>query len=149
MGIIKGLNEIVIVSPFGNRTRKGKREFHPGVDIRVFDKAKDPYAKNILPIIAPEKIKISEINFSPEWGHWLKAKPVEPNELNIIEFQFWHVTARCNPGDIINEGGIIGIPEPGFVPLHLHFETRVAAVGGTSTVDPVPYLKLRNIKIKK
>ena len=146
--LVQGLSKLIITSPFGKRTRNGIKEFHPGIDIRVYNKSIDPEAHTILPIIAPEKISITDIKFHESWGHYIKAVPFEPNPLGIIEFRFWHITPSCNPGDIKEKDEIIGKPESGYVALHLHFETRID-YRGTTPIDPIEYLQSRGQKYGK
>lgn len=137
--LIKDLDPLKIVSKFGNRIREGKEEFHPGIDIRVVDEKYIQY-----PIVAPEKIEITAVKLDPKWGHYIKAS-LEKNKLGIVELRFWHIKPACKVGDIIEEGDIIGAPESGYVPLHLHFETRIE-YRGTTPINPVGYLEYRNQK---
>jgi hypothetical protein len=130
--LIEGLKKLKIVSKFGYRVREGKQEFHEGIDIRVVDA--QWHVKNIL---APEDIKITEINLSPKWGHWIKAVTVHKNDLGIDELRFWHIVPAVNVGDIIPAGNLLGKPEAGYVDLHLHLETRAKG----KLIDPVLYLK--------
>jgi hypothetical protein len=147
--LIQGLDKIIIISPFGERdrfdekTQKTIHEFHPGVDIRVFDKQHDPGASRILSIVAPEDMTITRVEFDQTWGHWIVAKPDNANSLGIIEFRFWHQKPEdvCIVGSMFGEGMSFAMPESGYVPLHLHFETRIA-YRGTTQADPVQYLKL-------
>ena len=137
--LVEGVEKITIVSPFGWRTRAGNNEFHQGVDIRVVDEK-----WRTLRILAPEKLKITAINMDPMWGHWIKAVPLEANELGIDEFRFWHQVPliNCVEGAIFFQDDPMCIPEAGFVALHLHFAT-LKNIG--EFVDPMPYLKLREL----
>ena len=147
--LIQSLNKLHIVSPFGERIREGKKEFHPGVDIRVFNKAVDSNAQIIFPIIAPEAMRITVVNFSNKWGHEIRAVPLEENELGIIEFRFWHV--KPDFGCVVNAefdpDVVLGVPEDGYVPLHLHWETRID-YRGTTPIDPMRYFELRGQEVE-
>lgn len=136
--LIEGMDKVIIVpgGGYGWRQRAGNREFHYGVDIRVVDED-----KNVLKVLAPEKMFIAEVNFDPQWGHWIKARPFEPNELGIDEFRFWHQKPEidCIPDQLFDENVPISTPESGYVALHLHFATLMAG----QFHDPMPYIKLR------
>jgi len=142
--LIQGLEKLVIISLFGERVREGIKEFHPGIDFRVFNKAVDPDATHIFPVIAPERIRITEVKFDPKWGHYIKAVPIEENSLGIIEFRFWHIVPDfgCVPDAEFDPDVILGKPEAGFVPLHLHFETRID-YRGTTPINPMEYLEMK------
>lgn len=152
--LIQGLEKLVIISPFGERDRFDKKtgktihELHPGIDIRVYNKATDPDATTIFPVIAPERIRITEVKFDPKWGHYIKAAPLEENELGIIEFRFWHIVPDfgCVVDAEFDPDVILGKPEAGFVLLHLHFETRID-YRGTTPIDPMKYLKMKGQEI--
>lgn len=133
------LKPIIIVSKYGKRTRNGEEEFHPGIDIRVVDKKWVQY-----PILAPEKMVIRKVIFDKKWGHAIFAVTGEDNELGIEEFRFLHIKPNgdCVEGAPFDEGAEIGMPESGFVDLHLHFECRVRG----NPIDPEKYLKMRDIE---
>ena len=153
--LIQGLQKLKIISPFGERdrfdvkTKKMIHEFHPGVDLRVFNKAIDPDAMHIFPIIAPERIRITEVNFSQKWGHEVRAVPFEENDFGIIEFRIWHIVpdSGCMVDAEFDPDVILGKPEAGFVLLHAHFETRIDYRGKTA-IDPVPYIKSKGQEIE-
>jgi len=143
--LISGLSALHIVSPFGMRVRNGQEEFHPGVDLRVYDRNIDPGATNILPIESPEKMKITAINLSTKWGHEILAEVSEKNPLGIIQFCFWHIKpieGICEVGAELDEGTIFATPESGYVDLHLHFQTNIDYRGFTA-IDPTKYFKYR------
>lgn len=137
--LIKNLKSLIITSHYGERTRNGLKEFHPGIDVRVVDEKYNPY-----PILAPENMIIKKVVFDKTWGHAIYSVPIDENDLGVDEFRFWHVKPydACKAGAVFNAGDEIGTPEKGYVPLHLHFECR----SGGKTINPVEYLKLRNQK---
>lgn len=137
--IIDKLPKITIVSDFGYRVREGKKEFHPGVDIRVVD---DVY--KVYNIIAQEDIEIVERQTSQRWGHALYAKPVNKTALRVNGFTYWHIVSPHKVGDIVRKGEVLGKPESGYVSLHLHFETLI----DKDRVHPVPYLKALGAEIE-
>lgn len=132
-------NPLNVTSPYGKRTRNGKEEFHPGIDIRVVDEKWKVY-----PILAPEDVTITRVFLDKQWGHAIYAKLENDNDVGVDEFRFWHVKPDdgCVIGAEIKAGEIIGIPESGYVSLHLHFECR----SGGKTIDPILYLNDKNIK---
>lgn len=138
--LIEGMEKVIIVpgGGYGDRWRAGNKEFHYGVDIRVVDKEWKP-----LRVCAPEQIQIAEWNFDPKWGHWMKAEPMEPNELGIDEFRFWHQKPGygCVVGAVFEKDDLLCVPEAGYVDLHLHFATLISG----EFTDPMPYLKLREL----
>jgi murein DD-endopeptidase MepM/ murein hydrolase activator NlpD len=127
------LYPIIITSPFGYRIRKKKQEFHPGIDCRVIDKNYRP-----LPILAPEKLVVAGIHFNAEWGHYILASPLETD---YQQLRFWHITPSVKEGQELVEGEQIGMPESGWVSLHLHLETYKE-----SLIDPIFYLQERHIE---
>ena len=129
--LVTELETLTIVSPFGDRVRNGAHEFHPGIDVRVVDTA-----YNLKKITAPAPMKILEIIYSAQWGHCIKAVPSAGTDLNIDQFVFWHTVPLIKEGDDVDKGAIIGIPEHGYVPEHLHFETHVNG----QPIDPCKYL---------
>jgi len=130
--IIDKLPKITIVSDFGYRVREGKKEFHPGIDIRVVD---EKYT--VMDVLAQEDVEIIERETSKRWGHALHAKPINKNALGIDGFTYWHIVSPHKVGDIVKKGESLGTPESGYVSLHLHFETLT----GADCVHPVPYLR--------
>lgn len=132
--LIKDLNPLIIVSPFG--WREMDQLFHPGIDIRVVDTQWIPHQ-----IIAPETMIITEVKLSKKWGHEIKAIPVEKNDLGIDTFVFWHVAPSedCVEDATVGEGWEIGTPEAGYVALHLHWETRKQG----QALNPLLYLDMR------
>lgn len=137
--LVKNLDTVKITSPYGERTRNGLKEFHPGIDVRVVDAQ-----YNLCQILAPEAVTIKKVVFDKTWGHAIYAEPDDENDLGVDEFRFWHVKPydTCKAGAVFNAGDEIGTPEKGYVSLHLHFECR----SGGKTINPVEYLKLRNQK---
>lgn len=137
--IIDKLKTITIVSDFGERVREGKKENHPGIDIRVVD---EKYA--VMDVLAQEDIEIVERETSARWGHAVHAKPMNKNALGIDGFTYWHIVSPHKIGDIVSKGDVLGQPESGYVSLHLHFET----LAGTDRIHPVPYLKSLGAEIE-
>jgi len=137
--LIRDLPKVKIVSPFGERYRRGRTERHLGIDVRVID---GQY--RVHDVIAPEDIEVTDVKYDKMWGHYIFAKPLDKNTLGIDGFEFWHIVPGVKKGDIVKGGDILGKPESGYVDLHLHFVTKKAGVH----VDPVKYLKLRDAEME-
>jgi murein DD-endopeptidase MepM/ murein hydrolase activator NlpD len=127
---------LIITSDYGWRIRDGKKELHPGIDIRCVDSEYKP-----LSIYAPEEIIITKVEFSSQWGHYIEATAFLVSEL-YDKFRFFHLKPSVKVDDIPMDTDIIGVPESGFVALHLHFEV----LKDGKTIDPKIYLDDKGVK---
>ncbi len=136
--LIKSIEKIMIISPFGTRFRKGTMEKHPGIDVRIFNQDIDPGAQHILPVVAPERLRCITVS-TGAWGDFAFFEPLDHPDF-LAEIRMWHLTFEVEPGDELEPGDIIGMPQikGKNTQLHLHFETHDAC---RNPFDPVKYLK--------
>jgi murein DD-endopeptidase MepM/ murein hydrolase activator NlpD len=139
--MLVALDPLIITSPYGERIRNGKKEFHPGVDLKVVDKEWNPFS-----ITAPESMIITRVDLDPNWGHFIEAKADKPEDDFYNSFRFFHLVPHVDVAvdQLFDEGVVIGMPESGWVPLHLHFEVKKNG----KTIDPKLYFNLKGVEYK-
>jgi len=149
---LKDLETAIVVSPFGVRTRKGRTEFHPGIDIRVVDKALQKPA--VSPVCAVEDMRILRRGTGERYGEGF----IVAHGRSGYVWKYIHVDySKMAAGMELLEGDVIGTPNySGTTSLHLHFEMwdergnedrRALGTNPKKLVDPVEkFLKEYDIK---
>ena len=131
--------KLVITSPFGMRTLKGKkRRMHRGVDLRSVDHTtwKD------LDVIAPETCEVKRQGKDSYGNYFVVLEPIS-NAYGYKELKFIHIKkTNFGIGEVIQKGQYISktIINGNSSALHLHFETWK-----DKAEDPVEYFNVMNI----
>jgi len=129
-----------ITSPFGNRIINGQNQFHPGVDLRVFNFTNWKKQR----ILFPCECEILRIGYQEMWGWNVIAKPLYGN---YTELKFVHLhKPECLEKEVYRRGEFLGwttvtpyMKLKGFGE-HLHFETWIG-----EPVDPVKFFDEQGI----
>lgn len=130
------LAQITVTSPYGNRTLKGKSEFHPGVDLRA-PTGEPVYSSDGGVVLRSYESIGKEQDPSKSW--WGYGHRVVIKHDSGIETSYAHLNDRVvAEGQRVERGDLIGhAGESGrsYGP-HLHYEVKVNG----STVDPMEYI---------
>jgi murein DD-endopeptidase MepM/ murein hydrolase activator NlpD len=121
--------QVVMTSKFGVRTLNGKKQFHPGIDLRAIVDA---------PIYAPEQMKIIRHGKGNVYGENF----VVAEGTLLYKFMHCKLVNGLKAGDIVAEGTVIAKSDSsGTSASHLHFETWIKDTKEKAgkAIDPEEY----------
>ena len=130
-----------ITSPYGERTLKGKKEFHGGIDIG---------SKDISPVIVAAYTGIVVNNgFSSTFGNriWVRNTEGKYKDMYTVYPHLFSIDTTIGIGKKIQEGATIGIMgNTGYsFGRHLHFEIRTRPDVKGEHIDPVEIIELYKV----
>lgn len=116
--------ELVITSPYGERTLNFQKVFHQGVDLRSVNKT----SGRLLDITAPERMRVIRRGVDGYGNYYLVTAP---EESEYYELKFIHMDATCLSLPLaltVEKGFVLGKTRVGGNSMahHLHFETWTA-----------------------
>lgn len=132
-----------ITSPYGDRIIGGKKQFHKGVDLRVYNFAN--WKKQA--ILFPERCRVIRIGYQAEWG-WNVVVATKSENGKDYELKFIHLEKPdIHEGLVYDKGYALGwttvtpYMKAHKYPEHLHFEVWDQGLH----IDPVWYFDERGI----
>jgi murein DD-endopeptidase MepM/ murein hydrolase activator NlpD len=130
----KPVNDGYITSPYGNRIRNGKTEFHPGLDIG---------SKEVNATIKAYKAgTIATYGYSSTFGYraWIK----HDDGIYCVYAHMSSLAPHLKVGDRIEEGTNLGIMgNTGLsAGIHLHIELRTTPDISGKSIDPAEIANL-------
>ena len=127
-----------ITSPYGNRIRNGKTEFHKGIDLVGSQKQIVAVADGVV-VSSAILNRASDTGRTWEWGNFIRIDTADGHRMFYCHLSSRRVQkgAIVHAGDVIGTEGSTGLSTGN----HLHFEVRNTQ---GQSVDPTPFLGIDN-----